>query len=728
MKIYLKAVISVLTIVLLAFSAVPQVYAVETETLSENITDMSDVNLSSIQFVEQKLKIGYNIGNQFDGCIRGESYTRPSETTVEYWETLWTNPVVTEEYVKYLKSVGIQLIRLPVSWYNHIDENNNIDADWFARIKEVVDMIINNDMYCMINIHHDGHSGYSGKKIILDEEHRDSTSKYLRDIWTQVGTYFADYGTHLLFEGFNEPCDSSKSMSPNDTRQAEAALQINVFIKTVRELGGNNAQRFLVCPGYAGLSFPAYEQLQDIADDKLIATTHSYTSGTTMSAYYPKNSITNSGMGYIIDEIGCSGRRPDADDGALAKSIRETVEAVEGLGTCWWDNGQAGEYALINRYYATPVNYKTLSAYVGKDIQPVTVDASELTNEFTPNYAKFYTEDNTSSGKKYFVVTSQNKITSFTVKNNYQCCYSMNFADNGYVTFYESDDDKTYNKLDTRYINDFSYAKWKFCALLGSTELTYWVEGNYQIDDTLVQPCKISLDGEQIALIKKDATYIMPGSDKKGFICYTDGENFYDGGQAVTVSNDLSLNTVSLDISMRNGASMRLNQLTGIRFYTNIYKSQIDTLKNYGATLEMGTLIAHSGNIGNKELTLENEYNDNGSLIYINVKYKADEFYSENDFEGIVGSIVNIKTININKRFIGRGYIKVKIGDIEKTVYADYSENDILNNKRSISYIANALRNDTDIYNSYNQTYKDTINYYADLYDDPYDPTDNDKF
>ena len=179
----------------------------------------------------------------------------------------------------------------------------------------------------------------------------------------------------------------------------------------------------------------------------------------------------------------------------------------------------------------------------------------------------------------------------------------------------------------------------------------------------------------------------MPGSDKKGFICYTDGENFYDGGQAVTVSNDLSLNTVSLDISMRNGASMRLNQLTGIRFYTNIYKSQIDTLKNYGATLEMGTLIAHSGNIGNKELTLENEYNDNGSLIYINVKYKADEFYSENDFEGIVGSIVNIKTININKRFIGRGYIKVKIGDIENT-----------------------------------------INYYADLYDDPYDPTDNDKF
>ncbi|MGN0115846.1 MAG: glycoside hydrolase family 5 protein, partial [Acutalibacteraceae bacterium] len=599
MKKHIKALISLVTIALLVFSFFPKIPSVEAETLSDKITDMSDTSLSSIQFVEQKLKIGYNIGNQFDGCIRGESYTKPAETTVEYWETLWTNPVVNEDYIKYLKSVGIQLIRLPVSWYNHIDENNTIDADWLARVKEVVDMIINNDMYCMINIHHDGHSGYSGKKIILDEEHRESTSKYLCDIWTQVGTYFADYGTHLLFEGFNEPTDSSKSMSPNDTRQAEAALQINVFIETIRALGGNNAQRFLVCPGYAGLSFPAYEQLVDTADDKLIATTHSYTPYSSMNTYYPKISIANSCMGYIIDEIGSSGRRPDSDDGALGKSIRETVDTVEGLGTCWWDNGQAGEYALVNRYSATPVNYKTLAGYVGKEVLPVTADVTELINEFTPNYAKFYTEDNNSSGKKYFVVTSQSKITSFSTVNNYQGYYSMNFADNGYVTVYESDDDKTYYKLDTRYINDFSYAKWKFCSLLGSTELTYWVEGNYQIDDTLVQPCKVNLDGEQIALVKKGAKYILPSSEKAGFICYTDGESFYDAGQVITVSSDLSLTTLCLNLKMVKGAAMRINEKTGIRFYTSVDKSQLDVLKGYGATLEKGTLIAHSSNLGN---------------------------------------------------------------------------------------------------------------------------------
>ena len=727
MKKIAKTIVSVVTVFFLVFSLVPSIPNVKAEDLSEIITDMSDASLTSIQFVEQKLKIGYNIGNQFDGCIRGENYTKPAETTVEYWETLWTNPVVNENYIKYLKSVGIQLVRLPVSWYNHIDENNNIDAEWLARVKEVVDMIINNGMYCMINIHHDGHAQYAGKKIILDEEHRESTSKYLKDIWTQVGTYFANYGTHLLFEGFNEPCDSSKSMSPNDTRQAESALQINVFIKTIRDLGGNNAQRFLVCPGYAGLTFPAYEQLVDTAESKLIATTHSYTQYSSMNTYYAKQSITNSNMGYIIDEIGCSGRRPDSDDGALGKSIREEVDKVQGLSACWWDNGHAGEYALVNRYTATPVNYKTLSAYVGKEIEPVTVDVTELTDEFTPYYAKFYTEDSTASGKKYFVAASQSKIKSFESKSNFECAYSMIFEDNGYVTFYESDDDRTYYKLDTRYINDFSYAKWKFCAVLGSTDLTYWVEGNYQIDSTLVQPCKVNLDGEQISLVKKDGTYIMPNCDKNGFVCYTDGEYFYDAGQAIKVSADLSLTTLCLDINMKKGAAMRLNEKTGIRFYTSVDKSQFDALKNYGAAIETGTMIAHSANLRDSELTLENEYNANGALVYVNVKYEADSLFTDKDFTGFVGSIVDIKTENINKRFIGRGYVKIKIGDVEKTLYADYADSDIMNNKRSVAYIANALRNDAPAYNSF-ADYKTIIDYYADLYDDPYDPSDNDKF
>ena len=58
MKKHIKTLISLVTIALLVFSFIPQIPSVKAETLSEKITDMSDTSLSSIQFVEQKLKIG----------------------------------------------------------------------------------------------------------------------------------------------------------------------------------------------------------------------------------------------------------------------------------------------------------------------------------------------------------------------------------------------------------------------------------------------------------------------------------------------------------------------------------------------------------------------------------------------------------------------------------------------------------------------------------------------
>ena len=343
MKKHIKTLISLVTIALLVFSFIPQIPSVKAETLSEKITDMSDTSLSSIQFVEQKLKIGYNIGNQFDGCIRGESYTRPAETPIEYWETLWTNPVVNENYIKYLKSLGIQLIRLPVSWYNHIDENNNIDADWLARVKEVVDMIINNDMYVIINTHHDAAVNSSnavnpikfGSDVQTSTKYegmtnQEQTIRYLTNIWSQVGEYFKDYGSRLLFEEYNEASNNSGSMTANDANASDAKEVTKSFIQLIRSQGSNNANRFLVLPNYGGVSFwnadiwngtttneSVFEYNQsvpsyDTADDKLIMTTHVYTSSGQMSGSisYAKTMMNRTGCGAIIDEIGTLSNAP----------------------------------------------------------------------------------------------------------------------------------------------------------------------------------------------------------------------------------------------------------------------------------------------------------------------------------------------------------------------------------------------------------------------------------
>ena len=741
-KLFKTSLALVLTLAMLVvvnpFTMITQAESPTAGTLSEKLTDMTGVDLASRDFVEQHLKIGYNIGNQFDGCIRQEGYTaktladfNSAEEHMDYWESLWTNAPITEQYIKTLKSYGITFIRLPVSWYDHLDENEVIDPNYLARVKRVVDMIIENDMYCLINIHHDGNHSYKKVRIVLDEEHRESTMAYMTNIWTQVGTYFKDYGTRLMFEAFNEATDSSRSMSPNDTRQAETAIQLNNFIKVVRSLGGNNAERFLVTPGYANMSNPKWDLIVDetVGDlSKLIGSLHKYYSGTACES---QSSRKEGQPGFIIGEIGSSGKRPDADGGALGADIRTKIDKAYGVGACWWDNGQGPEYSLVDRATCTPTNYKTLSAYVGKEIQPSTVNVHDIDSiDSKPYIAKFCTEDVDENGRKYVIIKSEKPITEFVARSGYQGKYYIKGVDDGWVSWYESDDDQTYYRLDTRYINSFSYLKWKgsHVVIPGATENTYWVSGNYSIENTLLRPCTVKIDGVQNTIIKLGARYVFPYVDNDHFVAYTDGENFYDEGEFIDIEGDLALTTLYADASMRQGAAMRLNEQTGIRFYTRVNENQISAIESYGATVNMGTIIAHKNNIKGYEVSLETPEEIGGKLTYVTVPYNQSYgYYSEGQFAGVVGSLVNIKDHNANTDFIGRGYITITKGDFTKTIYADYVDNNIYNHSRSVGLIAYSLREDVDMYESF-VSFKDVIDRYADMYIDPVDPSDNDKW
>ena len=89
---HLKSILSVLLAFMMIFTLVPTAFVNATEPINY-LTDMSDATLGSVDFVEQKLKKGINIGNQFDGCVRQEDYTVKTEfETVEeemdYWETV----------------------------------------------------------------------------------------------------------------------------------------------------------------------------------------------------------------------------------------------------------------------------------------------------------------------------------------------------------------------------------------------------------------------------------------------------------------------------------------------------------------------------------------------------------------------------------------------------------------------------------------------------------------
>ena len=128
-----------------------------------------------------KMGIGYNLGNSFDSYDNSIIINKPDDQI-----TLKGNNIPTKKLISNIKKKGFKTIRFPITWINFMDESGKINSNWMARVKEVIDWIINNNMYCIINVHHDGKPGNWLSKGI------DSKNKYDL-LWTQISNEFKDY-------------------------------------------------------------------------------------------------------------------------------------------------------------------------------------------------------------------------------------------------------------------------------------------------------------------------------------------------------------------------------------------------------------------------------------------------------------------------------------------------------------------------------------------------------
>lgn len=236
---------------------------------------------------------------------------------------------------------------------------------------------------------------------------------------------------------------------------------------------------------------------------------------------------------------------------------------------------------------------------------------------------------------------------------------------------------------------------------------------------------QIYVDGVMVDEIAAGADYTLPKGTADGFVCYTDGTNYFAENAKLTPEKNLSLTSVTVgSFNMVKGAAMRVNEKTGIRFYTNVDTDKVAELIESGATVSMGTLIAPNNLLNGEELTLSTDEANCVNVPYIS-GLEDNNWFTDviggKEFSGMVGSIVDIREANINRKFVGRGYITVTIGDTTKTVYADYAVNEddsisnIANNTRSIAYIANAVRNDSSKADFY-EAHKSVIDKYANEY------------
>ena len=306
-----------------------------------------------------RMTTGLNIGNTLDSYGSYITGTSPRN-----YETAWGNPQITPELVQTIKQGGFKAVRLPVTWYQNMSADGTVREAWMNRVQEVVDYIINEGMYCVLDVHHDTGAG-SEAWLKADITNVDDISSRLAALWTQIATRFRDYGDHLIFEGYNEMLDQAGHWTMTDASgYAAHNLLSQAFVTAVRQTGGNNAYRSLLVNTYSAdpgqYTASRFSLPTDCVEGQLIVGAHVYAPGSFTSlgndAESPvwtdalateladvlqslRDVFPNTPI--IIGEFGANGKATDTECAKYAKVFIEKANAL-GLGRFYW-------FDIINR-------------------------------------------------------------------------------------------------------------------------------------------------------------------------------------------------------------------------------------------------------------------------------------------------------------------------------------------------------------------------------------------
>ena len=225
---------------------------------SKYVITRDQVNLNS-SYVEENavdavrnMGIGTNFGNCMDAVAM---WMNMQSNTVTEFEKAWGQVPTTKAMVDFLKKNGFNSVRVPVTWFQHMKEDGTVDEAWMNRVQEIVDYVIDNGMYCILNVHHDtgADSDDVTHWIKADETNYSKNKEKFESLWTQIATRFKNYDQHLLFEGYNEMLDASNTWNAPKSTNSYKGLNAYAqsFVNAVRATGGNNETRNLIVNTYA---------------------------------------------------------------------------------------------------------------------------------------------------------------------------------------------------------------------------------------------------------------------------------------------------------------------------------------------------------------------------------------------------------------------------------------------------------------------------------------------
>ena len=283
------------------------------ETFNKNVAlkDQGNVKFDDSikgRRIVDEMGFGWNLGNTLD------AWNSKQQDQGLISEMSWGVDLTTEPIIKGLVNKGIKTIRIPVTWHNHIiDENYTIDPEWMKRVKEIVDWSLNAGLYVILNTHHDncqtvtvkyGQGYYPFRESMVESE------KFLYNTYRQIALAFNNgYDHRLIFECLNEPrpirtaCEWTYKKGDPVCEEASSVLNeyLKLVLKAIRTSGGNNEKRFVMVTPLAASYGGAVNQDFVIPDDskynpknpKLIVSVHMYT---------PYNFAMNADMSYVTFE------------------------------------------------------------------------------------------------------------------------------------------------------------------------------------------------------------------------------------------------------------------------------------------------------------------------------------------------------------------------------------------------------------------------------------------
>lgn len=180
------------------------------------------VHGKTVQEIAQDMRAGYNMAGHFDA-----NYV-PDSSKDGGWgqsdlalEAHWTRGTyITRQNIRALKQKGFNAIRLPITWFQHIypagdptgspadhpemtpTDRYRIDRAWLERVHEVVDWCIAEDLYVIVNIHHEDWIDREDLDTAYDAT--DLPVKF-NAVWSQIAAELSGYDQRLVFEDMNEP-------------------------------------------------------------------------------------------------------------------------------------------------------------------------------------------------------------------------------------------------------------------------------------------------------------------------------------------------------------------------------------------------------------------------------------------------------------------------------------------------------------------------------------------